>query len=393
MYYSQYKARILSTYDGLEVYAGPYSFNPNLSWYPNGFFYQDVEAIYVGSSVAIANPEWIIRDANGNPLYIPYGCANGTCAAYMADLGNPEFRAYWISQAQQTMAIGYTAIFIDDASMTIRASDGYGNPAAMIDPRTGNVVTPTLWQQWNVTFFQQIRAAFPAPQYRIMQNVVWYADTDQSTRNPLIDHLDYFYLEFGINDPGITGGDGQFSMQKELDMLMRVKTDGANFGLAGVSADEPGEELAFAFAMLATDGNDFLGDDNQVPTNPITCTAPTSARRSAHIISPARVFTGATFKMAPSSSIPGSQPGHGEHAGLFRYAGRSKFLHAGCKGGEVAVWNADMRAVDVHGRHGTGHRRRAGQFIPGDVQLRSHGRQHHPARGRLCVHVSKLFWQ
>jgi hypothetical protein len=82
--------------------------------------------------------------------------------------------------------------------------------------------------------------------------------------------LDYFYLEFGINDPGVTGGTGQFSMQKELDMLLRVKADGANFGLAGATADEPGKELAFAFAMLATDGKDFLGDDTQYPDNPVT---------------------------------------------------------------------------------------------------------------------------
>jgi FG-GAP-like repeat len=268
------KAAILSLYDGLEVYAGPYSFDPNLSWYQNGFFYQDLEAIYVGGNVADAHPEWIIKDANGNNLYINWGCVNGTCPAYMADLGNPDFRAYWINQARQTMAIGYTAIFVDDASMTMRASNGNGNPATMIDPRTGDAVTLTVWQQWNLTFFQEIRAAFPAPTYRIMQNVTWFADTDQATPNPLIDQqiklLDYFYLEFGINDPGITGGTGQFSMQKELDMLLRIKADGANFGLAGAPADEPGKELAFAFAMLATDGNDFLGDDTQYPSNPVT---------------------------------------------------------------------------------------------------------------------------
>jgi hypothetical protein len=268
------KAAIQSLYDGLEVYSGPYSFDPNLSWYANGFFYQNLEAIYVGGSVAISHPEWIIKDANGNNLYVNWGCSSGTCPAYMADLGNSDFRAYWVRQVQQIMAKGYTAIFVDDASMVMRASDGNGNAATMIDPRTGKAVTLTTWQQWNITFFKEIRAAFPAPTYRIMHNVTWFADTDEPTPNPLIDQqirlLDYFYLEFGINDPGITGGTGQFSMQKELDMLLRVKANGANFGLAGVTADEPGKELAFAFAMLATDGNDFLGDDTQYPDNPVT---------------------------------------------------------------------------------------------------------------------------
>ena len=148
------KVAIRSLYDGLEVYSGPYSFDPNLSWYANGFFYHNLEAIYVGQTVAISHPEWIIKDANGNKLYVNWGCSNATCPAYMADLGNSDFRAYWVSQAQQVMAKGYTAIFVDDASMIMRASDGNGNAATMIDPRTGKAVTLATWQQWNIDFFQ-----------------------------------------------------------------------------------------------------------------------------------------------------------------------------------------------------------------------------------------------
>ena len=56
------------------MYSGPYSFDPNLSWYENGFFYHNLEAIYVGEAVAISHPEWIIKDSNGNNLYVNWGC-------------------------------------------------------------------------------------------------------------------------------------------------------------------------------------------------------------------------------------------------------------------------------------------------------------------------------
>ena len=51
----------------------PY-FDSRLSWSPKAWVYQSAYAIYVGGNVARDHPDWILRDAAGNKLYIPFGC-------------------------------------------------------------------------------------------------------------------------------------------------------------------------------------------------------------------------------------------------------------------------------------------------------------------------------
>src|SRR5450759_3777463 len=57
------------------VYA-PY-FNSMTSWYPNGWLYKDAYALYTDENSVSQHPEWVLRDASGNPLYIQWGCSNG----------------------------------------------------------------------------------------------------------------------------------------------------------------------------------------------------------------------------------------------------------------------------------------------------------------------------
>ena len=69
----------------------PY-FDNKLSWMPNALVYIDSYAIYTNSPVASAHPEWILKDQAGNSLYIPWGCSNGSCPQYAADIANPSSR-------------------------------------------------------------------------------------------------------------------------------------------------------------------------------------------------------------------------------------------------------------------------------------------------------------
>jgi hypothetical protein len=55
----------------MRAYA-PY-FDSRLSWSSKAWAYQSAYAIYPGSSLDIQHPEWILRDAAGNKLYIPFG--------------------------------------------------------------------------------------------------------------------------------------------------------------------------------------------------------------------------------------------------------------------------------------------------------------------------------
>ena len=75
----------------MRAYA-PY-FDSRLSWSSKAWVYQSAYAIYPGGARRRAqHPEWILRDAAGNKLYIPFGCSGGTCPQYAGDIGNPAFR-------------------------------------------------------------------------------------------------------------------------------------------------------------------------------------------------------------------------------------------------------------------------------------------------------------
>ena len=78
----------------------PY-FDTRTSWYSHGLVYKDLYGIPVGSTMASQHPEWILHDQGGHKLYIPWGCSNGSCPQYAADIANPSFRAQWISDAAQ----------------------------------------------------------------------------------------------------------------------------------------------------------------------------------------------------------------------------------------------------------------------------------------------------
>ncbi len=94
----------------------PY-FNSQLSWMPNSWVYIDSYAIYTNASVATGHPDWILTDASGKKLYIPWGCSSGTCPQYAADISDPAFRSWWISSAAAQLAAGYKGIWIDDVNL------------------------------------------------------------------------------------------------------------------------------------------------------------------------------------------------------------------------------------------------------------------------------------
>ena len=71
----------------------PY-FDSRLAWFPAAWAYKDLYAIHVGSPLAAEHPEWILRDAAGNRLFIRFACSGGSCPQYAADIGDAGFRAH-----------------------------------------------------------------------------------------------------------------------------------------------------------------------------------------------------------------------------------------------------------------------------------------------------------
>jgi hypothetical protein len=241
----------------------PY-FDQRLSWYPNGWVYLDLYAIYTDSPLATLHPDWILRDLNGNPLYIPYACSGGTCPQYAGDVTNPDFRAYQIAQAAAFLAIGYRGLWLDDVNLEFRVSNGNGNEVAPIDPQTGQPMTLTNWEGYVSAFTQEFRAAFPG--WEIVHNAIWYAGGTAGVNDPFVQSeiraADWVNLERGVVDPGLTGGSGQYSFTTFLAYIDAVHQLGRS-----VVLDNSAGQIDYALAsyFLISAGSDGFGSQGLTP--------------------------------------------------------------------------------------------------------------------------------
>jgi hypothetical protein len=202
-----------SHYSPMRGYA-PY-FNQALSWAPPADFYRDLYAIYPSEASLIAqHPSWILKDTSGNNLYIPYACDGSSCSQYAGDIGNPEFRHFWIERAQGELADGYRGIFIDDVNLEMKVSNGAGKLVPPLDPRTGQPMTEADWQRYIAEFTEEIRAAMPSAE--IVHNTNWWEDQNNGYVQREISSANAIELERGFSDTGLTGGTGRFAYKTLL---------------------------------------------------------------------------------------------------------------------------------------------------------------------------------
>jgi Hypothetical glycosyl hydrolase family 15 len=241
----------------------PY-FDQRLSWYPNGWAYKDLYAIYVDEDLAREHPEWILRDSQGRKLYIPWGCSGGTCPQYAGDVGNPAFRAHWISQARATMAAGYKGLFVDDVNMEFRVGDGSGEEVAPIDPRSGRTMSHASWRRYVAEFVEGIRGKLAGVE--VAHNPIWYSGhADESVRRALL-AADYVNLERGVNDKGLTRGGGQFGYETLLEHVDWLHGRGKAVVFDSYAKDRAGAEYNLASYFLVNGTRDgFRTDYRAVP--------------------------------------------------------------------------------------------------------------------------------
>jgi hypothetical protein len=247
----------------------PY-FDAKTSWYPNGWVYDDSYAIYNGGQLSSQHPEWILKDAHGNPLYIPFGCSGGTCPQYAADITNPDYRQSWINNLKAELAHGYKGVFVDDVNMNLQVGNGQEEHVAPIDPSTGQPMTENAWSHYMAHFMAEIRAALPAS-VEIVHNAIWFAGEDAGTTNPdiksEISSANYIYLERGVNDSGLTGGNGRWSLNSFFSYIDQIHTLGKGVVLDGKADDPKGLEYNLAAYFLISTGNDAVSGGEQTPTN------------------------------------------------------------------------------------------------------------------------------
>ncbi len=246
----------------------PY-FDSKTSWYPNGWVYDDAYAIYAGEALATQHPDWILRDGAGNKLYIPYACSGGSCTQYAGDISNPAFRQYWINGLKAEVAHGYKGVFVDDVNMDMKVGNGRGELLAPIDRATGAPMSSDAWRHYMAGFMAEVRAALPGVE--IVHNAIWFADNHAATANPdirsEISSADFINLERGVNDSGLSGGSGPWSLSALLAYADQVHGLGKNVILDGNASDPQGMTYNLAAYFLISSGNDAVSATGQTPAN------------------------------------------------------------------------------------------------------------------------------
>jgi putative glycosyl hydrolase-like family 15 (GHL15) protein len=236
----------------------PY-FDSRLAWFPNAWAYKDMYGVPPGSALAIAHPEWILRDAQGSALYIPYACANGACSQYAFDLGNPAFRRQWLSDAATIMSHGYKGLFIDDVNMLMsRVSNGQGVPVTPVDPRTGAPMIEANWRRYLAEFTEQIRSTFPNGE--IVHNVIWWVPLTDPYVQRELRSASFISLERGVNDGGLVGGGGTYGIETFFALCDWLNAQGRGVFFAASAQTNAAREYGLAAYFLIDSGLDTIGN-------------------------------------------------------------------------------------------------------------------------------------
>lgn len=245
----------------------PPFFDQALGWAPPTQFYKDLYAIYNPSEQVLVtqHPDWVLRDASGQQLYIEYDCSGGTCPQYAADVGNPEWRAHWIADAGEQVAKGYEGIFIDDVNLEMRISNGNGVPVRPTDPRTGQPMTDSDWRRYMAEFLEEIRAAFPDTE--ITHNPHWWLSHSDPFVQRQTDAADVIELERGFNDRGIHGGGGTYGFETYLAHVDWLHSRGKSVIYEPYGLDATSREFELASYFLVQDGDDMIASDHLANPN------------------------------------------------------------------------------------------------------------------------------
>jgi Hypothetical glycosyl hydrolase family 15 len=247
------------------VVYSPY-FDDKTAWYSRVWDYRNLYGIRVGSKLARQHPDWILHDRSGRKLFLAWGCVNGSCPQYAGDVSNAAFRRHWIGEAAAELRHGYKGLWIDDVNLDLRISHGSGHAATAV-AASGASMTAERWRQLVAAFTVQIRDAFPKAE--IVHNAIWYAggaarDQDPSVRAE-VKAANWVNLERGVNDSGLTGGDGEWSLRAFLAHVDVVHQLGTAAIMEGGDDASAGREYNLAAYLLIASGTDAVGAGSAAP--------------------------------------------------------------------------------------------------------------------------------
>jgi hypothetical protein len=243
------------TYVRMRAYA-PY-FDSHLSWYPNAWAYKDLYAVYADEREDGSHLPYVLRDASGRRLYIPWGCDGSGCPQYAGDPGSPAFRAMWVREAKRQLAAGYRGLYVDDVSTLPMVGDADGRLVLPIDPRTGHTMTKHAWRRYVTDFVAQIRRELPG--IEIVHNYLWWAGppSDPPVRRQL-ESASWLLVEHAFLDSGLTGGNGPSSYAAFMRHMDAVHRMGRRVVLESHTGS-PGRRITLlAGYLIVNNGRDLL---------------------------------------------------------------------------------------------------------------------------------------
>ena len=260
------------------VRAYPPSWDSYLPWFPGAWGYKDAYALYNPAAyppgrVAQPNMNWVLKDAQGRPLYIPFACDGQKCTQYAADFGNPEFRRWWIDQAKEYIGSGYKGVFVDDMTIYPRVSDAAGHEIRPIDPRTGQPMTDSAWAGYAVGFVEQLRTEIKAirPDAEIVSNILWYHPALGGPQDAYVKRLiaanDYLEIERGYTDTH-PESNPYYSWETCLRWVDYAHSQGKGIVADSYASTRAGAEYELATSLLVNEGRDSLSTGYRaLPTN------------------------------------------------------------------------------------------------------------------------------
>jgi hypothetical protein len=233
-----------------------------LSWAPPSTFYLDLYAIYRnydtvdGKQLLASHPDWVLRDGNGQRLYIPFACSGGTGPQYAADITNPDYRKWFIDRVKQTMAEGYAGLYLDDVNMEMMVGNGQGDLVAPIDPHSGDPMTEAGWRRYVTQFVEQIDQAVPQP---IAHNSgQWWISHDDPYYKREVDAASAIELERGFSQDGLDDSDGEFGFRTYLKNVDWIHSRGASVIVQPYNLDRALAEFELASYYLVSNGSDAI---------------------------------------------------------------------------------------------------------------------------------------
>jgi hypothetical protein len=220
------------------------------AWHPGTWTRKSAFALDPDSPEAAAHPEWILKDAWGNRLYI------GT--DYAADFGDPSYRAWWIAQAVAQVS-GFRGLLIDDVAMERRARYSFGWNATPRDPRTNTNMSEATWQRYMADFMVEVRAALPSTE--IVHDVVWQKGAGNTHLQRQLAAADHIALEPGFTDTAVAAGSGRNGWQTLAGFIEARQAEGHRVIINGWSDSAHGTLFGLASYLLTDQGGAALGND------------------------------------------------------------------------------------------------------------------------------------